>query len=140
MASLAKGVPVVLAPRFDPLDTLALIEQHRITTTPMVPTQFVRLLKLDEEERSRFDLSSLEWILHTAAPCPSWARVAMIEWLGPVIYEMYGSSEGTGPAICDSNEWLAHPGTVGRADQSGHRTGRGDRPRRRAPLRGGTTR
>jgi long-chain acyl-CoA synthetase len=115
MASLAKGVPVVMAPRFDPLDTLHLIEQHRITTTPMVPTQFIRLLKLDEVERSRFDLSSLEWILHTAAPCPSWAKLAMIEWLGPVIYEMYGSSEGTGPAICDSNEWLSHPGTVGRA-------------------------
>ncbi len=115
MASLAKGVSVVVTPRFDPLDTLNLIEQHRITATPMVPTQFVRLLKLDDAERSRFDLSSLEWILHTAAPCPSWAKVAMIEWLGPVIYEMYGSSEGTGPAICDSNEWLAHPGTVGRA-------------------------
>ena len=67
------------------------------------------------DHRSRFDLSSLEWILHTAAPCPSWAKVAMIQWLGPVIYEMYGSSEGTGPAICDSTEWLAHPGTVGRA-------------------------
>ncbi len=115
LASLAKGVPVVVTPRFDPVETLELIERHRITATPMVPTQFIRLLKLDDLERSRFDLSSLEWILHTAAPCPSWAKVAMIEWLGPVIYEMYGSSEGTGPAICDSNEWLAHPGTVGRA-------------------------
>ena len=81
----------------------------------MVPTQFLRLLKLDDADRSRFDLSSLEWILHTAAPCPAWAKVAMIEWLGPVIFEMYGSSEGTGPAICDSHEWLAHPGTVGKA-------------------------
>ena len=115
IASLAKGVPVVVAPRFDPLETLELIERHCVTATPMVPTQFVRLLKLDEADRSRFDLSSLEWILHTAAPCPSWAKLAMIEWLGPVIYEMYGSSEGTGPAICDSDEWLAHPGTVGRA-------------------------
>ena len=114
-ASLAKGIPVVVAPRFDPLVTLELIERHRITATPMVPTQFIRLLKLDDDQRSRFDLSSLEWILHTAAPCPSWAKVAMIQWLGPVIYEMYGSSEGTGPAICDSTEWLAHPGTVGRA-------------------------
>ena len=114
-ASLAKGIPVVVTPRFDPLVTLELIERHRITATPMVPTQFIRLLKLDDDQRSRFDLSSLEWILHTAAPCPSWAKVAMIQWLGPVIYEMYGSSEGTGPAICDSTEWLAHPGTVGRA-------------------------
>jgi long-chain acyl-CoA synthetase len=114
-ASLAFGVPVVLAGRFDPYETLALIERHRITAAPMVPTQFIRLLKLDDTERAAFDLSSIEWILHTAAPCPSWAKVAMIDWLGPVIFEMYGSSEGTGPAICDSHEWLAHPGTVGKA-------------------------
>lgn len=114
-ASLAKGLPVVMAAQFDPLGTLEAIERHRITATPMVPTQFLRLLKLDAADRTRFDLSSLEWILHTAAPCPAWAKVAMIEWLGPVIYEMYGSTEGTGPAICDSHEWLAHPGTVGKA-------------------------
>ena len=114
-ASLAKAMPVVMTGRFDPLRSLELIEQHRITATPMVPTQFLRLLKLDDDDRTRFDLSSVEWILHTAAPCPAWAKVAMIEWLGPVIYEMYGSSEGTGPAICDSHEWLAHPGTVGKA-------------------------
>jgi long-chain acyl-CoA synthetase len=114
-ASLARGLSVVMAGRFDPLGTLEAIERHRITATPMVPTQFLRLLKLDDADRTRFDLSSLEWILHTAAPCPAWAKVAMIEWLGPVIYEMYGSSEGTGPTICDSHEWLAHPGTVGKA-------------------------
>lgn len=114
-ASLARGVPVVVVPRFDPVDTLGLIQRHGVTAAPMVPTQFIRLLKLDPEVRSAYDLSSLEWILHTAAPCPPWAKLAMIEWLGPVIYEMYGSSEGTGPAICDSEEWLAHPGTVGRA-------------------------
>jgi acyl-CoA synthetase (AMP-forming)/AMP-acid ligase II len=114
-ASLARGLSVVMAGRFDPLGTLEAIERHRITATPMVPTQFLRLLKLDDADRTRFDLSSLEWVLHTAAPCPAWAKVAMIEWLGPVIYEMYGSSEGTGPAICDSHEWLAHPGTVGKA-------------------------
>ena len=114
-ASLARGLPVVMTGRFDPLGTLEAIERHRITATPMVPTQFLRLLKLEDADRTRFDLSSLEWILHTAAPCPAWAKVAMIEWLGPVIYEMYGSSEGTGPAICDSHEWLAHPGTVGKA-------------------------
>ncbi len=114
-ASLARGLSVVMAGRFDPLGTLEAIERHRITAAPMVPTQFLRLLKLDDSDRTRFDLSSLEWVLHTAAPCPAWAKVAMIEWLGPVIYEMYGSSEGTGPAICDSHEWLAHPGTVGKA-------------------------
>ena len=114
-AALAKGSPVVIAGRFDPEGTLGLIEQHEITSGPMVPTQFIRMLKLPEEVRERYDLSSLRWILHTAAPCPAWAKVAMIDWFGPVIYEMYGSSEGTGPAICDSNEWLAHPGTVGKA-------------------------
>ena len=114
-ASLAKGIPVMVAGRFDPARTLALIAEHGVTTGPMVPTQFIRMLKLDDDTRGRYDLSSLEWILHTAAPCPSWAKVAMIEWFGPVIFEMYGSSEGTGPAICDSHEWLAHPGTVGKA-------------------------
>lgn len=114
-AALAKGLSVVIAGRFDPEGTLALIEQHRITSGPMVPTQFIRMLKLPDEVRARYDLSSLRWILHTAAPCPAWAKVAMVDWFGPVIYEMYGSSEGTGPAICDSHEWLAHPGTVGKA-------------------------
>jgi len=114
-SALAKGVPVVIAGRFDPEATLALIERHRITSGPMVPTQFIRMLKLPDEVRARYDLSSLQWILHTAAPCPAWAKVAMIDWFGPVIFEMYGSSEGTGPAICDSHEWLAHPGTVGKA-------------------------
>ena len=114
-AALAKGLAVVIAGRFDPEGTLALIEQHRITSGPMVPTQFIRMLKLPDDVRNRYELSSLRWILHTAAPCPAWAKVAMIEWFGPVIFEMYGSSEGTGPAICDSHEWLAHPGTVGKA-------------------------
>lgn len=115
VASLASRVPVVILPRFTPESTLAAIEQHSITSAAMVPTQFIRMLKLDEEARNRYDVSSLKWILHTAAPCPDWAKRAMIDWFGPVIYEMYGASEGAGPAICDSHEWLAHPGTVGRA-------------------------
>jgi len=115
VASLASGVPVVIVPRFTPESTLAAIGQHSITSAAMVPTQFIRMLKLDEEVRNRYDVSSLKWILHTAAPCPEWAKRAMIDWFGPVIYEMYGASEGAGPAICDSHEWLAHPGTVGRA-------------------------
>ena len=114
-AALCSGVPVVVDGRFDAERTLDLIARHRITTTTMVPTQFVRLLKLDDDVRAAADVSSLRWVLHTAAPCPDWAKREMIEWFGPVIYEMYGSSEGTGPALCDSEEWLAHPGTVGRA-------------------------
>ncbi len=113
--SLSSGVPVVIEPRFTPESTLAAIERHRITSAAMVPTQFIRMLKLDDETRAGYDVSSVEWILHTAAPCPEWAKRAMIDWFGPVIYEMYGASEGAGPAICDSHEWLAHPGTVGRA-------------------------
>lgn len=115
VAALGSGVPVVIAERFTPESTLALIAEHRITSMVMVPTQFVRLLKLDDEVRAAADVSSLEWVLHTAAPCPEWAKRAMIDWWGPVIFEMYGASEGAGPAICDSHEWLAHPGTVGRA-------------------------
>jgi long-chain acyl-CoA synthetase len=113
--SLSSGVPVVIEPRFTPASTLASIERHSITSAAMVPTQFIRMLKLDEETRARYDVSSLEWVLHTAAPCPEWVKRAMIDWFGPVIYEMYGASEGAGPAICDSHEWLARPGTVGKA-------------------------
>ncbi len=114
-SSIVRGLPVVLMDRFDPEGVLAAIAEHRITATPMVPTQFIRLLKLPDEIRSAADLSSLQWVLHTAAPCPAWAKRAMIDWFGPVIYEMYGSSEGTGPALCTSEEWLTHPGTVGKA-------------------------
>ncbi len=113
-ATLGQGLDVVLHPRFDPVSTLAAIEEHRIVATTMVPTQFIRLLKLDDHTRQGFDLSSIRWVLHSAAPCPDWVKRAMINWFGPVIYELYGSSEGIGPAICSSEEWLAHPGTVGR--------------------------
>ncbi len=104
-----------ILPRFDPVDTLRMIEERSITATAMVPTQFVRLLKLDHDVRASFDVSSIEWVMHTAAPCPRWAKEAMIEWFGPTIVELYGSSEGSGPVVCTSQEWLAHPGTVGKA-------------------------
>ncbi len=112
--ALARRHTVVLLDAFNPEEVLAAIEAFRVTSAPMVPTQFVRLLKLDERVRSRYDVSSLEWVLHTAAPCPHWAKRAMIEWFGPVISELYGSSEGTGPVIARSEEWLERPGTVGR--------------------------
>jgi long-chain acyl-CoA synthetase len=114
-AAISKGMGAVALERFTPEGILSAIQEHRITATPMVPTQFIRLLKLSPEVRTQYDLSSIQWVLHTAAPCPEWAKREMISWFGPVIYEMYGSSEGTGPAICDSHEWLAHPGTVGKA-------------------------
>lgn len=115
MAAMALGNPLLVTDRWDPVRMLELIEQHRVAGVPMVPTQFIRLLKLDPETRDRYDVSSLQWVLHTAAPCPAWAKHEMIEWFGPVIVELYGSSEGVGPVIATSEEWLARPGTVGRA-------------------------
>lgn len=113
---LARSHTLSILPRWDPAQLLQTIEERGITSTAMVPTQFIRLLKLSEQERSAHDLSSIEWVLHTAAPCPPWAKRAMIDWFGPVITELYGSSEGTGPVICSSAEWLERPGTVGRSD------------------------
>jgi len=114
-APFARSHTLSILPKWDPVELLRTIEERAITTAAMVPTQFIRLLKLDEAERNAHDLTSLEWVLHTAAPCPPWAKRAMIDWFGPVIVELYGSSEGTGPVICTSHEWLERPGTVGRS-------------------------
>jgi len=85
-----------------------------VTHSQLVPTMFSRLLKLPEEERTRHDLSSLEIAVHAAAPCPIPVKEAMIEWWGPIIHEYYGATEGLGFTACDSKEWLAHKGTVGK--------------------------
>lgn len=113
--SLARGHSLYISAKFDPVGVLEQIQNWKITTTSMVPTQFIKMLKLPEDQRNEFDVSSLEWVLHTAAPCPKWVKYAMIDWFGPVIVELYGSSEGTGPVICTSEDWLAHPGSVGKA-------------------------
>ncbi|WP_149537884.1 acyl-CoA synthetase [Siccirubricoccus phaeus] len=105
---------LVLMPRFDPEQLLALIERHRIDTTFLVPTMFVRLLRLPEEVRRRYDLSSLRHVTHAAAPCPPEVKRAMIEWWGPVLHEFYGATDLGAPTACDSQDWLAKPGTVGR--------------------------
>lgn len=105
---------LVLMPRFDALECLRLIAAERITTTFMVPTMFVRLLKLPEQVRSEYDLSSLNYIMHAAAPCPSEIKRRMIDWLGPIVNEFYGGTEGGYWAISTSADWLAKPGTVGR--------------------------
>ena len=115
MGVVRGGGLLVLQPRFDPLEMLALIERYRISHLHMVPTMFVRLLKLGEEQRSGFDLSSLAHVAHGAAPCPQDVKRQMIEWWGPVIHEYYAMTETGIVAMCDSAEWLAHPGTVGRA-------------------------
>ncbi len=113
--ALARGCPLVLLDRWDPERTLAVIAEREVVGTAMVPSQFIKLLKLDPGIRKRYDVSSLAWVLHTAAPCPAWVKYGMIEWFGPVIVELYGSSEGVGPVIATSQEWLERPGTVGRA-------------------------
>lgn len=110
---------IVLQPRFDPEDLLRLIEQHRVTHMHMVPTMFVRLLRLPEETRRRYDLSSLRFIVHGAAPCPPEVKQAMIRWWGPVINEYYGSTETGIPVWHASEEALRKPGTVGRAIEGG---------------------
>lgn len=112
---LAAGVPSVILGRFDPESTLAAIERHRIETSVMVPTHFVRLLALPPEVRRRYDVSSLRLVTHTGAKCPVEVKRAMIGWWGPVLLEAYGASEvGTTNSIT-SEEWLKHPGSVGRA-------------------------
>ena len=110
---------IVLQPRFDPEDLLRLIEAHRVTHMHMVPTMFVRLLRLPEEVKRKYDLSSLRFIVHGAAPCPPAVKRAMIEWWGPVINEYYGSTETGVPVWHSSAEALAKPGTVGRAITGG---------------------
>lgn len=111
---LASGTTVILHQRFDESAMLTDIERHRVTTLPLVPAQMVRLAKMSPEERSRHDVSSLRFAIHTAAPCPAWAKRALIDWWGPIITEYYGSSDGAGPVVCTSDDWSARPGTVGR--------------------------
>ncbi|MDZ4740731.1 MAG: acyl-CoA synthetase [Alphaproteobacteria bacterium] len=108
------GADVILQPRFEPEELLQLIQHYRVTHLHMVPTMFVRLLKLPADVRKKYDLSSLKFVVHAAAPCPIDIKRQMIEWWGPVINEYYGATETGAVVFCTSQEWLAHPGTVGR--------------------------
>lgn len=114
LAVQSVGGAVVLMERFDPAAALALIERERVTHTQWVPTMFVRMLKLPEEERSRFDLSSHRVAVHAAAPCPVDVKERMIAWWGPIIEEYYSGTENIGSTSITSAEWLAHKGSVGR--------------------------
>ncbi len=109
------GGTVVVMRKFEPEATLAAIEKFRVTMVQMVPTMFVRLLKLPAEVRARFDLSSLKIVVHAAAPCPVEIKHAMFDWLGPIIHEYYGGSEGNGSTRIGPEEWLRKPGSVGKA-------------------------
>jgi fatty-acyl-CoA synthase len=100
--------------RFDPGLALALVERHRVTHSQWVPTMFVRLLKLSQQVRKRYDLSSMRHAVHAAAPCPVEVKRAMIDWWGPVLFEFYSSTEGAGATSITSGEWLRKPGSVGR--------------------------
>lgn len=113
-ATLLLGGSLALMPRFDPEQLLQLIEQHKLTHMHLVPTLFVRLLRLPEETRNRYDLSSLKAIIHGAAPCPPEIKRQMIEWWGPVINEYYGSTEAGLISVASSEDALKKPGTVGR--------------------------
>ena len=112
--TLRLGGLLVVMPRFDATEFLRIVARHGITNAQVVPTMFVRLLRLSPDERARYDTSTLRHVLHTGAPCPPKVKHDMIDWFGPVIWEQYGSTETGVVALCDTAEWLAHPGTVGR--------------------------
>ena len=110
------GGEVVVMTKFDAETMLRTIETFRITHAQLVPTMFVRLLRLDPETRAKYDLSSLRLVIHAAAPCPVPVKREIIDWLGPIVLEYYSGTEGVGSTFCTSAEWLARPGTVGRLD------------------------
>jgi long-chain acyl-CoA synthetase len=111
----ALGGTVVMMERFDPESALRTIERFGVTHSQWVPTMFVRMLKLPEDVRSRYDLSSHRAAVHAAAPCPVEVKRAMIGWWGPILYEYYAATEGIGMTFVDPQQWLAKPGSVGRA-------------------------
>ena len=111
--ALALGIELTVMPRFEPEEFLRLVSEQAITHAQTVPTMFVRLLELPGEVRARYDLGSLECVVHAAAPCPAHVKRRIIDWFGPVIREYYGATEIGVVIVCDSEEWLAHEGTVG---------------------------
>ena len=114
MAVQQLGGTVVVMERFDPEAALAAIERHRVTHAQWVPTHFIRLLKLPEAVRRRYDVSSLQNVWHAAAPCPVPVKAAMIDWWGPIVGEYYAGTEGNGFCAISSAQWLTHKGSVGR--------------------------
>jgi long-chain acyl-CoA synthetase len=113
--ALALGIELTVMPRFGPEEFLRLVQDRAVTHAQTVPTMFVRLLELPEEVRARYDLSSLECVVHAAAPCPAHVKRRILDWFGPVIREYYGATEIGVVIVCDSREWLEHEGTVGHA-------------------------
>ncbi len=114
MAVLTLGGTVVMMERFDPEKALEYIERYRIHIAQWVPTHFVRMLKLPEETRAKYDTSSLKAVFHAAAPCPVPVKEQMIAWGGPIVHEYYAGTEGNGFTAINAVEWLAHKGSVGK--------------------------
>ena len=112
--SIRNGSTSIIMERFDPEQYLALVEKYRVTHSQLVPTMFSRMLKLPDDVRRAYNLSSLEVAIHAAAPCPVPVKEQMINWWGPILFEYYGATEGMGFTFCNSEEWLAHKGTVGK--------------------------
>ena len=112
--NMTGGGTSIIMDRFDPEQALALIERYEVTHSQWVPSMFIRMLKLPEGIRERYDVSSMQRAIHAAAPCPIDIKRQMINWWGPVICEYYSSTEGVGFTLIDSEDWLAHPGSVGR--------------------------
>jgi long-chain acyl-CoA synthetase len=110
----AAGLTTVVMEKFDPEGTLDAIQRYRVTHGQFVPAMFVRMLKLPEAVRNSYDLSSLKRVMHAAAPCPVLIKKQMIEWWGPIVDEYYASSEAIGSTLITADEWLAHPGSVGK--------------------------
>jgi long-chain acyl-CoA synthetase len=111
--ALHMGHTLIYMGKWDAEEALRKVERYRVTNTHMVPTHFKRMLSLPDEVRHRYDLSSMSWLIHAAAPCPIPVKYAMLDWWGPCVYEYYAATEGGG-TIATPQEWLDHPGTVGK--------------------------
>ena len=136
MMAITLGGTSIIMESFDAEQFLRLVEKHKVTQSQLVPTMFVRMLKLPEEVRQRYDVSSLQGAIHAAAPCPVEVKAQMIEWWGPILIEYYAGSEGNGVTVSTSQQWL---------DAPRHRRPRGGRqgqdPRReRSGVAGGADR
>ncbi len=115
MGTQGLGGTVVMMEKFDPIESLRFIEKYKVTHSQWVPTMFIRMLKEPEADRTQFDLSSHKVAIHAAAPCPVEIKRKMIDWWGPVLWEYYAGTEGNGSTIINSEQWLAHPGSVGQS-------------------------
>ena len=113
-SSMVMGIPLVFVDRWDSEGVLRLIDKYKVTRAHLVPIMFQRLLNLPDDVRSKYDVSSLRYIIHGAAPCPPEVKKAMIDWVGPIIHEYYAGSEGGAGFVVSSEEWLTKPGTVGK--------------------------